>query len=90
MENSINHTALDPLRSFPIYLGIETKKYGGDLRKADLQLCLWQAAQWTLLTGQAGDAISILPFLPGIIVQGHEWKFIATTRTNEETVSGSL
>ncbi|RSL45049.1 hypothetical protein CEP54_014439 [Fusarium duplospermum] len=85
VENSINHTAFDPLRSYPICLSIETKKYGGDLKKADLQLCSWQAAQWTLLADQAGDAISRLPFLPGIIVQGHEWKFVATTRTNEET-----
>ncbi|KAL6366252.1 hypothetical protein LRP88_00097 [Fusarium phalaenopsidis] len=86
VENSINHTAFDPLRSFPICLSVETKKYGGDLKKADLQLCSWQAAQWTMLAGQAGSAISRLPFLPGIIVQGHEWKFVATTRTNEETV----
>ncbi|RSL92416.1 hypothetical protein CEP52_013833 [Fusarium oligoseptatum] len=85
VENSINHTAFDPLRSYPICLSIETKKYGGDLKKADLQLCSWQAAQWTLLSDQAGDAISRLPFLPGIIVQGHEWKFVVTTRKNEET-----
>ncbi|KAI8710586.1 hypothetical protein NCS52_01558900 [Fusarium sp. LHS14.1] len=85
VENSINHTAFDPLRSFPICLSVETKKYGGDLKKADLQLCSWQAAQWTMLASQAGDAISRLPFLPGIIVQGHEWKFVATTRRNEET-----
>ncbi|RSL83731.1 hypothetical protein CEP52_016644 [Fusarium oligoseptatum] len=90
VENSINHTAFDPLRSFPICLSVETKKYGGDLKKADLQLCSWQAAQRTMLASQAGDAISRLPFLPGIIVQGHEWKFVATTRRNEETVSGSL
>ncbi|KAJ4315905.1 hypothetical protein N0V84_008111 [Fusarium piperis] len=90
VENSVNHTAFDPLRSFPICLSVETKKYGGDLKKADLQLCSWQAAQWTMLAGQAGGAINRLTFLPGIIVQGHEWKFVATTRTNEETVSGSL
>ncbi|KAK2468891.1 hypothetical protein H9L39_19483 [Fusarium oxysporum f. sp. albedinis] len=83
---SVNHTAFGPLSKYPSSLSIETKRYGGDLRRADVQTAAWHAAQWTYLRSQAGDAVDELPFLPGIIVQGHEWKFVATTRKNNETV----
>ncbi|GKU10526.1 unnamed protein product, partial [Fusarium langsethiae] len=83
---SVNHTAFGPLSKYPSSLSIETKRYGGDLRRADVQTAAWHAAQWTYLKSQAGDAVDELPFLPGIIVQGHEWKFVATTRKNNETV----
>ncbi|GKU16665.1 hypothetical protein FLAG1_12068 [Fusarium langsethiae] len=86
VEQSVNHTMFSPLRDLPICLSIETKKYGGDLKKGDGQLCSWQAAQWTALASLAGDGIQRLPFLPGVMVQGHEWKFVATTRRGDETV----
>ncbi|KAF5023713.1 hypothetical protein F66182_4217 [Fusarium sp. NRRL 66182] len=81
----VNHTAFHPLAYNPISLSIETKRYGGDLRRAHVQMAAWHASQWTFLESQAQDAVSKLPFLPGIIVQGHEWKFIASTRNNKET-----
>ncbi|RKK23541.1 hypothetical protein BFJ66_g17466 [Fusarium oxysporum f. sp. cepae] len=84
-EKSVNHTSFDPLRTSPICLSIETKKYGGDVKKGDVQMASWQAAQWTCLASQAGDSIEKLPFLPGIIVQGHHWSFVATTRRGDET-----
>jgi hypothetical protein len=87
LEKSVNHTSFDPLRTSPICLSIETKKYGGDVKKGDVQMASWQAAQWTCLASQAGDSIEKLPFLPGIIVQGHHWSFVATTRRGDETVS---
>ncbi|KAG8665226.1 hypothetical protein FPOAC2_14480 [Fusarium poae] len=85
LEKSVNHTSFDPLRTSPICLSIETKKYGGDVKKGDVQMASWQAAQWTCLANQAGDSIEKLPFLPGIIVQGHHWSFVATTRRGDET-----
>ncbi|RKK58870.1 hypothetical protein BFJ69_g17360 [Fusarium oxysporum] len=69
----------------PTSLNRETKKYGGDVKKGDVQMASWQAAQWTCLASQAGDSIEKLPFLPGIIVQGHHWSFVATTRRGDET-----
>lgn len=84
-EGSVNHTTFRPLGQYPISLSIETKRHGGDVRKADVQLAAWQAAQWAFLESQAGDGLGELAFLPGIIVQGHEWKFVATTWSNGKT-----
>ncbi|KAH7136971.1 hypothetical protein B0J13DRAFT_560317 [Dactylonectria estremocensis] len=84
-EGSVNHTAFTPLAQYPIFLSIETKRHGGDGRRADVQMAAWQAAQWSFLESQAGDGINELAFLPGIIVQGHEWKFIATTQKDLKT-----
>ncbi|KAJ4214201.1 hypothetical protein NW757_014736 [Fusarium falciforme] len=88
-EGSVNHTAFTPLAQYPISLSIETKRHGGDGRRADVQMAAWQAAQWSFLEAHAGDAVNKLAFLPGVIVQGHEWKFVATTRKNSKTVSTS-
>ncbi|KAK7408302.1 hypothetical protein QQX98_009504 [Neonectria punicea] len=84
-EGSVNHTAFTPLSQHPISISIETKRHGGDGRRADVQLAAWQAAQWSFLESQAGDKVNELAFLPGIIVQGHEWKFVATTRRDRKT-----
>ncbi|KAL2678429.1 hypothetical protein Neosp_009175, partial [[Neocosmospora] mangrovei] len=84
---SVNHTAFTPLASHPISLSIETKRHGGDGRRADVQMAAWQAAQWSFLEAQAGGAVEKLAFLPGVIVQGHEWTFVATTRKDKKTVS---
>lgn len=85
-DGPANHTSFAPLRSNPLSVSIETKRYGGDVRRADVQIATWQAAQWTFLKSLAGEAISELPFLPGIVVQGHEWRLVATTRKNDETI----
>ncbi|KAI8716056.1 hypothetical protein NCS52_00898200 [Fusarium sp. LHS14.1] len=82
---SVNHTAFTPLASHPISLSIETKRHGGDGRRADVQMAAWQAAQWSFLEAQAGGVVEKLAFLPGVIVQGHEWKFVATTRKDKKT-----
>ncbi|KAG7429101.1 hypothetical protein BFJ63_vAg17353 [Fusarium oxysporum f. sp. narcissi] len=86
LGGSVNHTTYSPLSNFPLALSIETKRYGGDQRKADVQTAAWHASQWTFLQSLAGDKISELPFLPGIIVHAHEWKFVATTQKGKETV----
>ncbi|KAF6515456.1 hypothetical protein HZS61_005362 [Fusarium oxysporum f. sp. conglutinans] len=84
-EKSVNHTAFPPLRRSPISLTIETKRYGGNHAKANAQVCSWQAAQWTCLASQAGEGIKHLPFLPGIVVNGPSWTFVATTRNGDKT-----
>ncbi|KAJ3461009.1 hypothetical protein MRS44_011876 [Fusarium solani] len=83
---SVNHTAFTPLASHPISLSIKTKRHGGDGRRADVQMAAWQAEQWSLLEMQAGGAVENPAFLPGVIEQGHEWKFVATTRKDNKTI----
>ncbi|CZR49466.1 uncharacterized protein FPRO_15826 [Fusarium proliferatum ET1] len=83
-NGTVNHTSYSGLTEFPVCVSIETKRHGGDQRRADVQTATWHASQWTFLESHAGDGISELPFLPGIIVQGHEWKFVATTRRGNE------
>ncbi|OBS17469.1 hypothetical protein FPOA_12102 [Fusarium poae] len=84
-EKSVNHTAFHPMRQSPICLSIETKRYSGDSERAHAQVCSWQAAQWTYLASHAGGGIKHLPFLPGIVVNGQSWTFVATTREGEVT-----
>lgn len=52
---------------------------------------IWHAAQWEFLISQAGsDAVNKLDFLPGIVVQGHIWSLVITTRNQATTVCGTL
>jgi hypothetical protein len=85
----INHTDYDPLRKRPLTLSIETKKPGEGLENATLQVGAWHAAQWRFLdamAGRLGEDSTGLPFLPAIIIQGHDWNFAATTREGTKTV----
>ncbi|KAI1394861.1 hypothetical protein F4819DRAFT_480347 [Hypoxylon fuscum] len=87
----INHTDYHALRRRPIVLSAESKKPGEGARNAQLQLSVWQAAQWAVLekllaTGERTERSAAIPFLPALIIQGHEWHFAATTRSNHETV----
>lgn len=36
--------------------------------------------------GVGGKALDRLPFLPGIVVNGHSWNFVATTREGRKTI----
>jgi hypothetical protein len=47
---SINHTDLTALSTRPIVVSIETKRTGQSDQGAALQIGLWQAAQWKLLS----------------------------------------
>ena len=98
---AINHTW--SLMNRPLVLSIETKRPGEGFDKAVLQISAWQTAQWNKLLHlialtQDKDADSLtredeadllrgLSFLPGIIIQGNEWYFVATTREGRTTVS---
>ncbi|EQK99325.1 hypothetical protein OCS_04967 [Ophiocordyceps sinensis CO18] len=75
---SINHTEWGNLTRHPIAISIETKHQGGDSAVALLQMATWHSAQWRSLRWGNPEQGN-LEFLPGILVQGHDWKFVATT-----------
>ncbi|KAH0425476.1 hypothetical protein CcaCcLH18_10935 [Colletotrichum camelliae] len=88
---SINHTDHSGLVRSPIGLSIETKITSHDWVNAVNQITVWLIAQWDSLDdfasggqpvrlGFSPAAAAGLSFLPGIIVQGHEWWFIAVGR----------
>ncbi|KAJ5263548.1 hypothetical protein N7478_011153 [Penicillium angulare] len=89
-ENVINHSNYHPLCQRPIIVSIETKKpHGTSTATAGLQISTWLATQWKLLeklVEQSDGSFDGLPFQPGIIVEGHIWLFIATTREGRKTV----
>ncbi|KAL2285887.1 hypothetical protein FJTKL_07387 [Diaporthe vaccinii] len=87
----INHTDYHALRHRPIVLSAESKKPGEGGRNAQLQLSVWQAAQLAVLenllaSGEGAERPAAIPFLPALIIQGHEWHFAATTRSGNTTV----
>ena len=85
-EATINHTPFTPFSKRPISVSIETKRQNGEGDKAVLQIGIWQAAQWNLLSELTGSGIEELSFIPGIVVEGHEWKLVATTHKAGKTV----
>lgn len=91
---SVNHTLHEPLCWRPIGVSIETKHTGRNWDDAMAQVGIWAAAQLTKLeelireankfAGKGGTPENEpkvrLPFLPLIIIQGHDWNFLAATR----------
>lgn len=70
-------------------MSIETKLTGRDWDSAKIQMSIWVTAQLNkleLLVAQDGGGLPGLPFLPLIVIQGHEWYFLAATRSKRETV----
>ncbi|KAM6514195.1 hypothetical protein FALCPG4_015353 [Fusarium falciforme] len=70
---SINHTDLGNFCKHPIALSIETKRPGEQGDNATLQMGTWHSAQWRSLRRRRA-----IEFLPGLIVQGHAWQFVAS------------
>ncbi|RSL40612.1 hypothetical protein CEP54_016069 [Fusarium duplospermum] len=70
---SINHTDLGNFCKHPIALSIETKRPGEQGDNAMLQMGTWHSAQWRSLRRRR-----TIEFLPGLIVQGHAWQFVAS------------
>ncbi|KAJ4187798.1 hypothetical protein NW759_016877 [Fusarium solani] len=70
---SINHTDLGNFCKHPIALSIETKRPGEQGDNAMLQMGTWHSAQWRSLRRHR-----TIEFLPGLIVQGHAWQFVAS------------
>ncbi|KAK2052499.1 hypothetical protein LY76DRAFT_526556 [Colletotrichum caudatum] len=81
---SINHTDLGELDRSPIALSIETKRSRDEWDKATLQLGTWLSAQWRSLDDLGWKPTSAIQFLPGIIVQGHYWYFVAALRRESQ------
>lgn len=80
-EMSINHTDWGDLVRNPIAISIETK-CDSDYRQALIQVATWHSAQWrSLLYG--GTRLRRIEFLPGIIVLGNEWWFVASVRGDD-------
>lgn len=87
LGHSINHTDFYPLRHRPLVLSAESKKPGEGYSNAQIQLGVWQAAQWALLEKlSSAGAETLIPFLPALVIQGHEWSFAATTKSGKQTV----
>ncbi|OHF04531.1 hypothetical protein CORC01_00002 [Colletotrichum orchidophilum] len=87
--SSINHTSHFLFRNKPISLSIESKQRGSSQDDAHLQIGTWHAAQWTYLDRLAqiqGATLQGLAFLPGLIVQGEDWHFVASTREGASTL----
>ncbi|KAF5120897.1 hypothetical protein E5D57_013233 [Metarhizium anisopliae] len=74
---SINHTDWGDLNKFPIAISVETKGHGDPYDTALLQVATWHASQWRSLRW-GGKALSAIEFLAGVIVIGHDWRFVAT------------
>ncbi|KAF4503952.1 hypothetical protein G6O67_008578 [Ophiocordyceps sinensis] len=67
---------------------IASKKQAGSHDDATLQIGTWHAAQWKFLArirASKGLTVDGLDFLPGLIVQGNDWFFVASTRKSDET-----
>jgi hypothetical protein len=75
---SINHTDLGDLCKRPIALSIETKRPNVERDNATLQMGTWQSAQWRSLRHNLSRSLRSIEFLPGVIVQGHDWQFVAS------------
>lgn len=94
-SKAVNHTDYHILRYHPIALSIESKTKDGSMAAAAaaLQVGTWQAAHWKflqkLLAAQGLD-VGTLDFLPGLIVQGLEWYFVATTNVDGVKVGSTL
>lgn len=97
---SVNPTDDLSLLSNPIAIPIETKRPGEGLDTANLQVATFLTAHLTLLQrlvdagasvpvddGEKAPSVDDLGFLPGLIVQGNTWNFIAASRQDSRTVS---
>ncbi|KAM3438946.1 hypothetical protein MY4824_003016 [Beauveria thailandica] len=100
-QEIVNFTDFAPLYDRFIALSIETQKPSEDFEAAQLQLGVWDMAHWAFLrrlsglrasvTGTTGATTSAVEqqmpeFLPGIIVQGHNWFLVITTMEGDKTV----
>ncbi|KAG9249477.1 uncharacterized protein F5Z01DRAFT_631660 [Emericellopsis atlantica] len=76
--DSINHTDWGTLSKHPIAISVETKRHGEQYDAALLQIATWHSAQWRSLRWGCRN-LRAIEFLAGIIVQGHDWQFVAST-----------
>ncbi|EGX87890.1 hypothetical protein CCM_09513 [Cordyceps militaris CM01] len=101
-QEVLGFTDFPPLDGRFITLSIATMKPSDHFDAAELQLAIWDMARWAFLrrlaelrsgppnaTGaDANDRpeVKLPEFLPGIIVQGHDWYLVITTMEGDKTV----
>ena len=86
-DESINQTDYAPLCRLPMAVSIETKRSANHWETATLQMGTWQSAQLRAMRHwKLGGSQSDLDYVPGLIVLGHDWYFVATVCHNEKTV----
>ena len=87
--NTINHTDVYCYRDRPLAITIESKKHhSSHAASAELQLAMWHGAQWRILedlVGRSGGSFDGLPFLPAVVINGHDWSLAASTRRGIDT-----
>ncbi|TLS20442.1 uncharacterized protein PpBr36_11277 [Pyricularia pennisetigena] len=79
---SINHTDFGPLNKWPIALSVETKRPGESGEKAELQVGVWQAAQWRLLEWQRQEQKHKLQ------ISRHSQQSLAAMDVEDERIEG--
>ena len=82
---SINHSRAEYVRFKPITASIETKRPGIDEDGAKVQLGVWAAAHLERLRMLCGPD-AVLPVLPEVIVQGHDWRLKIASMTGDGDV----
>ncbi|WQF90265.1 Putative PD-(D/E)XK nuclease [Colletotrichum destructivum] len=82
----VNHTNYDALRERPVAVSIETKRRGEQQSKAEVQMGVWHAAHWAFLASHVKDRLATLFFLPGLLIVGDEWKLVASSYVNGQTI----
>lgn len=103
-HESINHTEHFPLRFKPITVSIKADQINSDPAPALYEMCTWLSAQWIHLQGllrskesREGQQSSAQqqqppqtrpPFLPGILIEGYRWSFVAATLGEERNEGG--
>ncbi|KAI9883550.1 MAG: S-(hydroxymethyl)glutathione dehydrogenase [Watsoniomyces obsoletus] len=90
VEPTVNPTWYEPLVASPIAIPMETKRTGEGWAEAMVQSGVWMAAHLNKLRALVDDmnddhetvqkALDTLPGLPFLIVQGHDWVFLAASR----------
>ncbi|KAG6037737.1 hypothetical protein E4U41_004830 [Claviceps citrina] len=82
---TINHTDHGILHKSPIAVSFETKRPGANLDKATVQMGTWHSSQWRSILKEGIKPLA-LEFLPGVIISGHTWRFVASTLENDRSV----
>lgn len=82
---SINHTKAEYVRFKPITVSIETKRPGMEEDSAKIQLGVWAAAQFERRRILSAPD-TVLPILPEVIIQGHDWRLKIASMTSDGDV----
>lgn len=76
---SINHSDWGNFTRNPIVVSFEAKSSDMDADTSILQMGIWHSCQWRSLRTLAQRPLKPeLDFLPGVLVHGHEWSFVAS------------